>query len=132
MSSCTRILSHLTSYTFSCVLESVISKAISSRPGILIISCVVKQYNKSSPVSNIPSNMSLSAHVSISLSFWTLACLSHSVALAEYSVYREINPSTQADAEVCMVGMMVSMLPLLFTGPHPTQPVLSVYLGWCV
>eukprot|EP00090_Calanus_glacialis_P006573 TRINITY_DN15110_c0_g1_i1.p1 TRINITY_DN15110_c0_g1~~TRINITY_DN15110_c0_g1_i1.p1 ORF type:complete len:214 (+),score=60.73 TRINITY_DN15110_c0_g1_i1:32-643(+) len=37
--------------------------------------------------------------MSVSLSVWIAVCLSHSVALAEYSVYREIDPSTHAAAE---------------------------------
>ena len=74
-------------------------------------------------MSNTPSTMS------VSLCFWIVVCLSHRLALAEYSVYREIDPSIHAGAEVCMICMVVFTVPYLFTGPHPAQPVLSVYLG---
>ena len=72
--------------------------------------------------------MSLSAHISVSQSVWTVVCLSHSVALAEYSVYREIDPSTHAAAEVGMVCTVVFTVPTSLQ--VPTQPNQCYQFIW--
>jgi hypothetical protein len=65
--------------------------------------------------------------MSVSLSVWIAVCLSHSLALAEYSVYREIDPSTQADAEVCALFIIHDgthcTLPLYRSPPNPTNAI---------
>jgi hypothetical protein len=42
----------------------------------------------------------MSVRKSVCLSVWTVVCFYQSVTLAEYAVYREIDPDTLATAEV--------------------------------
>jgi hypothetical protein len=73
-------------------------------------------------VSYIPSAMSVCK--SVSLSVWTVVCMYQSVTLAEYAVYREIDPDTLATAEVgiAVIGRcLVYSLSVCRSPLHPTS-----------